>query len=67
MDLANGSAGFIPYPMINVFPVLPEPMSSLDNYSRWSEFVGSSRDGSHLELSAGAWVYHATENTFLAI
>jgi Tol biopolymer transport system component len=34
-DQANGGATFIPYPIINVYPVLPDSVTSLDYYGNW--------------------------------
>lgn len=38
-DSANGAAGFLPYPSVILFPVLPDPYSSLDHFGRWSEVL----------------------------
>lgn len=34
-DLSNGAATFLPYPMIIVYPVLPDTLDSLDFYGNW--------------------------------
>ncbi len=36
VDLANGFATGLPYPMITVFPVLPAPLDSISDYGDWS-------------------------------
>jgi hypothetical protein len=35
-DEANGSATFLPYPIIQVYPVLPDTLSTLDYYGDWA-------------------------------
>lgn len=35
-DLANGEATAIPYPLINVFPVLPSPHDNIGTYGNWA-------------------------------
>ncbi|NJL26036.1 MAG: hypothetical protein HC902_13300 [Calothrix sp. SM1_5_4] len=35
-DASNGMANFLPFPMIVVYPVLPVPGSSLDEYGDWA-------------------------------
>jgi hypothetical protein len=34
-DGSNGMAGFLPYPMITVYPVLPSTLDSIDDYGDW--------------------------------
>lgn len=38
-DLTNGSATFLPYNWIQVFPTLPDPGDSLDYYSYWPKAI----------------------------
>lgn len=35
-DFANGFAGFFPFPMITVFPVLPDDLDSIGYYDNWA-------------------------------
>lgn len=35
-DFANGSARFLPYPQITVFPVMPGDLDSLGHYDNWA-------------------------------
>lgn len=35
-DQANGFAGFFPYPLIKVFPVLPNSQDSISDYELWA-------------------------------
>lgn len=36
-DLANGSATRVPFPLINVYPVLPGPLETIGEYGDWAQ------------------------------
>ena len=41
VDSANGYANFIPYPHYVVFPVLPEELSTINNYANWARALST--------------------------